>query len=38
MNVAIVYRLFGAMNHPRVVKFVMNVKKKKKKKGSITNG
>ena len=35
MSVAIVYRLFGVMNHPKVVTFVMNVKKKKKKKGKI---
>jgi hypothetical protein len=37
MSVAIAYRPFGVMNHLKVVKFVMNVKKKKEKKGREEN-
>jgi hypothetical protein len=37
MSVAIAYRPFGVMNHLKVVKFVMNVKKKKEKKGKEEN-
>jgi hypothetical protein len=37
MNVVIAYKPFGVMNHPKVVKFVMNVEKRKKEKGRREN-